>query len=304
MTSPVALSIGIRNSLFSLGDIAGQTTVANKRLATGKRVNDALDNPLNYFQARGFDKNRSDLANLLDSQNIALNTLQKAVKTIESIQKLVEQVQGLARQARQSTDDTANGVRDTLAGQIVTTLNQINELTLDAGFSGKNLLKETPDTLNIDFNTETGVNLTRLNVTGVDLTAYGALLDFDNAAIGFGLTAQPAPDTDDFTYTAGTFSNNLAGNNRLDALINAAVTGVNRLQSTAAQFAVNVSITQVRIDFSRANQRTLATASDQLTLADINEEGANLAALNTRQQLAVQALSLANQADQGILRLF
>jgi flagellin len=300
----VALSIGMRTSLFSLGDIAGQTTIANKRLSTGKRVNDAIDNPLNYFQARGFDKNRSDLANLLDSQNIALNTLQKAVKTIESITKLVEQIQGLTRQARQSNDDAVGGVRETLASQIVTTLNQINELTKDAGFNGKNLLKETPDTLDIDFNAETGVNLTRLSVTGVDLTGYGALLDFDNAAIGFGLTANAAPDTDDFTYTALNFNNTVAGNNRLDALINQSSLAVARLQSTASQFSVNISITQVRIDFSRSQQRSLATASDQLTLADVNEEGANLAALQTRQQLAVQALSLANQADQGILRLF
>jgi flagellin len=304
MSTPVALSVGIRNSLFSLGDIGAQTNIANKRLSTGKRVNDAVDNPLNYFLARGFDKNKSDLNNLLDNQNIALNTLQKAVKTIESISKFVEQIQALARQARQSNDDVAGGVRETIAGQIVTTLNQINELTKDAGFNGKNLLKETPDTLDIDFNAETGVSLTRLTVAGVDLTGYGATLDFDNAAIGFGLTANAAPDTDDFTYTALNFNNTVAGNGRLDALINQSATAIARLQSVASQFSVNISITQVRIDYSRFQQRTLATASDQLVLADINEEGANLAALQTRQQLAVQALSLANQADQGILRLF
>jgi flagellin-like hook-associated protein FlgL len=304
MSTNVALSIGMRNALFSIGDINGLQAVANKRLATGKKVNDAIDNPLNYFLARGFDKNRSDLSNLLDNQNIALNTLQKAVKTIESISKLVEQVQALPRQARQSNDDAVGGVRETIAGQIVTTLNQINELTKDAGFNGKNLLKETPDTLDIDFNAETGVSLTRLTVAGVDLTGYGATLNFNNAAIGFGLTANAAPDTDDFTYTALNFNNTVAGNNRLDALINQSATALTRLQAVASQLSVNVSITQVRIDFSKFQQRTLATATDQLVLADVNEEGANLAALSTRSQLAVQALSLANQADQGILRLF
>jgi flagellin len=304
MSTSVALSIGMRNALFSIGDINTQTAVANKRLATGKKVNDALDNPLNYFLARGFDKNRTDLSNLLDSQNIGLNTLQKAVKAIESISKLVEQVQALARQARQSNDDAANGVRDTLGIQIRDTLNQVSQLTVDAGFNGKNLLKEAPDTLNIDFNAETGVNLTRLTIVGTDLTAYGATLGFGLAAQGLGITPQPAPDTDDITYTAGAWPNDATGNGRLDALILASQNALTRSQAIASSLAVNVSILNVRIDYSKANQRTLATTSDQLTLADVNEEGANLAALQTRSQLAVQALSLANQSDQGILRLF
>jgi flagellin len=300
----VALSLGIRTSLFALGDIGSQTAVANKRLATGKKVNDAIDNPLNFFLARGFDKNKSDLNNLLDTQNVALGTITKAVKAVESITKLVEQVQGLARQARQSSDDAANGVRDTLGAQIASTLNQISLLTVDAGFNGKNLLKETPDTLDIDFNAETGVNLTRLSVVGTDLTAYGGVLQFGTAAQGLGITANAAPDTDDITYTNGQWLNDATGNGRLDALITQTSTALTRLQSSASRFAVNLSILQVRIDFSKSQQRTLSTASDALTLADVNEEGASLAALQTRQQIAVQALSLANQSDQGILRLF
>jgi flagellin len=298
----VALSVGIRTSLFALGDIAGSAAISNKRLATGKRVNDAIDNPLNFFLAKGFDKNKSDLLNLLDNQNIALNTVQKAVKTIDSISKLVDQVQALANQARQSSDVTA---RDTLGQQIATTLNQINDFTKDAGFNGKNILKETPDSLDIIFNSDTGLAQTKLTVTGVDLTAYGTSLGFGLAAQGLGITAQAAPDTDDITYTpAAGFTVDAAGNGRLDALIAQTKLASNNLQAAASTFSVNLSITQVRIDFSKAQQRTLATTSDALTLADVNEEGASLAALQTRQQIAVQALSLANQADQGILRLF
>jgi flagellin-like hook-associated protein FlgL len=304
MSTNVALTLGMRNALFSIGDITIQQSLANKRLATGKKVNDALDGPLNYFLARGFEKNKADLSNLLDSQNIALGTLNKAIKTIESISKLVEQVQALARQARQSSDDTANGVRDTLGGQIALTLNQITELTRDAGFNGKNLLGEVPDTLQIDWNAETGVNLTRLTITGVSLTPNGAQLGFGTAAQGFTTTVNAPPTPDVIAYTAGQWTNDVAGNGRIDALITQSQNALNRLQANASQYSVNLSILQVRIDYSKLQQRTLATAADALTLADVNEEGANLAALNTRQQLAVQALSIANQADQGILRLF
>ncbi|MFM9974629.1 MAG: hypothetical protein ACKVON_08660 [Beijerinckiaceae bacterium] len=300
----VALSVGIRTSLFALGDIAGSAAISNKRLATGKRVNDAIDNPLNFFLAKGFDKNKNDLLNLLDTQNIALSTVTKAVKTIDSISKLVEQVQALARQALQSNDTAVGGVRETLGAQIATTLNQITDFTRDSGFNGKNLLAETPDNLRIDFNSETGVNLTSLTVTGVSLTPNGATLGFGTPAQGFTTAVNAAPTPDVISYTAASFTNDVPGNARIQALIDQSQTSLSRLQGVASTFAVNLSITQIRVDFSRAQQRTLATTSDALTLADVNEEGASLAALQTRQQIAVQALSLANQADQGILRLF
>jgi flagellin len=304
MSLNVALSLGMRNALFSIGDITNQQATTNKRLATGKKVNDALDNPLNYFLSKGFDKNKMDLNNLLDSQNIALGTIQKSIKTIESISKLVEQVQALGRQARQSTDDTAGGVREQLGTQIATTMNQITELTRDAGFNGKNLLGETPDNLQIDWNAEVGAALTRMTITGVSLTPNGAQLGFGTAAQGFTTTVNAPPTPDVIAFTAGSWTNDVAGNGRVDALITQSQTALNRLQANASQFSVNLSILQVRIDYSKVQQRTLAQASDALTLADVNEEGANLAALNTRQQLSIQALSLANQADQGILRLF
>jgi len=304
MSSSVALSSGMRTALYSMGDITALQAVANKRLATGKRINDALDGPLNYFLAKGFDKTRADLGNLLDAQNIALSTLQKVVKTVDSISKLVESIQALARQARQSSDDTAGGVREQLGGQIATLLNQITEFTRDAGFNGKNLLAEVPDTLQIDWNAEVGVNLTRLTVAGVSLTPNGAQLGFGTAAQGFATTVNAPPTPDVIAFTAGSWTNDAVGNARIDALITQSQAALNRLQANASQFAVSLTVLQSRIDYSNFQQRTLAQTSDQLTLADVNEEGANLAALQTRQQLAVQALTLANQADQGILRLF
>jgi flagellin len=297
----VALSIGIRTSLFALSDIGSQTAVANKRLATGKKVSEAIDNPLNFFLAKGFDKNKADLANLLDSQNVGLGTLNKTVKTIESISKLVEQVQALARQARQSSDTT---VRTTLGDQIATTLNQITDFTRDAGFNGKNLLGRTPDTLRIDFNNETGTSQTHLDSVGVDLRFNGTTLGFGSPADGFTTTPVAAPGVETTGYTPAAWTVDAAGNALIDSLITRAASGLNKLQSVASTFAVNLSVLQVRIDYSKAQQRTLSTASDAITLADVNEEGASLAALQTRQQIAVQALSLANQADQGILRLF
>ena len=75
-----------------------------------------------------------------------------------------------------------------------------------------------------------------------------------------------------------------------------------RTQSKA--FGSSLSTVEVRQDFTKAMINTLQAGADNLTLADSNEEGANLLALQTRQQLSTTALSLAAQADQNVLRLF
>ena len=70
------------------------------------------------------------------------------------------------------------------------------------------------------------------------------------------------------------------------------------------KLSFSLSEVQIRQDFTKATINTLQTGADNLTLADTNEEGANLLALNTRQQLSQTALSLASQAQQAVLRLF
>ena len=76
------------------------------------------------------------------------------------------------------------------------------------------------------------------------------------------------------------------------------------LRSQAQSLSSNLSTVQIRQDFTKAMINTLNNGADSLTLADSNEEGANLLALQTRQQLSTTALSLASQADQNVLRLF
>ena len=76
------------------------------------------------------------------------------------------------------------------------------------------------------------------------------------------------------------------------------------LQSESQTLSASLSTVQIRQDFTKATINTLQTGSAALTLADSNQEGANLLALQTRQQLSSTALSLASQADQAVLRLF
>ena len=93
-----------------------------------------------------------------------------------------------------------------------------------------------------------------------------------------------------------------------DKDINDALTNIknslNTLRSQASVFATNIDIVATRQDFTKALISALNAASDSLTAADTNEEGANLLALQTRQQLSSTALSFASQFDQSVLRLF
>jgi flagellin len=172
-------------------------------------------------------------------------------------------------------DASSSATRAGLVSQFNNILSQITTTAQDASYNGVNLLNG--DQLKLVFN-EKGTST--LSITGVTFTASG--LNLSN-------------------LTAGTdFVDNASTNGVLNTLNQASVT----LRSQASTFGSNLSVVQNRQDFNKNLINVLQTGSSQLTLADTNEEGANLLALQTRQQLSLTSLSLASQADQAVLRLF
>jgi flagellin len=271
--SDIVLSAGVRSNLLQLqqtSDLIGQTQT---RLATGKKVNSALDNPNSFFTAQGLSNRANDLNSLLDSMSNGINTIQAANNGITAITKLVQSAQSLVSQAQQTTDTTTQA---TLSSQFTALLTQIGQLASDSGFNGVNLL--AGDTLTVNLN-ETASSTT--SVTGVDYTdATASPLSIANAANNWGDSAAIQAASDDLTAALTT------------------------LRSESQTLSSSLSIVQIRQDFTKATINTLQTGADNLTLADSNQEGANLLALQTRQQLSSTALSLASQADQNVLRLF
>ena len=272
--SDIVLSAGVRSNLLQLQQTGTLIQLTQNRLATGKRVNSALDNPTNYFTAQGLQSRANDLSSLLDAQSNAIQTIQAANNGISAVTKLVQSAQATARQAQQTTD-TAE--RTSLGSQFDDILDQIDQLAGDSSFNGKNLL--TGDSLDVVFN-EQGTS--KLTITGVNDTTAGDLSI--NASSTWG------------DATAGDANIQLA----LDDLTSALTT----LRSQSKSLGSSLSTVQARQDFTKATINTLSTGADNLTLADTNEEGANLLALQTRQQLSTTALSIAAQADQNVLRLF
>src|SRR4029078_4860078 len=135
--SDIVLSAGGRSNLLQLQKTAELITNTQTKLATGKRVNSALDNPINYFTAQGLTNRASDLTSLLDAMSSGISTIQAANNGITSITKLVQSAQALASQAHKPTDIT---VRAGLAAQFDLILGQIDQLAGDSSFNGINLL--------------------------------------------------------------------------------------------------------------------------------------------------------------------
>ena len=271
--SDIVLTAGVRSNLLQLQQTANLITDTQTKLATGKRVNSALDNPINYFTAQGLTNRANDLSNLLDSMSSGISTIQAANNGITSITKLVQSAQALISQAQQTTDPT---VRSGLASQYDALLGQIDTLAHDSGFNGINLLDSTNSAnLTVTLN-ENGSSSVTINA--VDFTSGGLALN--NSINNWGGTTDIAAASTELTSALTT------------------------LRSQAQSFGSQLSTVQVRQDFTKAMINTLQSGADGLTLADSNEEGANLLALQTRQQLSTTALSLASQASQAVLRLF
>lgn len=454
------LSSGVRNNLLTLQQTTADQGVIQNRLATGRKVNSAIDNPVNFFTSLGLNDRAGQLSGLLDGISNGIQTIQAASKGIDSIVKMVQSLQSTVKQAQNdavsnrpkisaaplgnsteaaarnssirevalnkvvvgtaapaaaddplttgvneatpgnvgvtaaatgssraiqitagattytvkmasgstvrdlvnaingsgiasasvgddgrlivngagsdplslafgSTDNTSGAftataaatpgtgnndadalfgagagttvaaadilnvsasgnstVRTNLIKQFNDLRDQIDGLAKDAGFNGINLLGG--DLLSITFNEKTGTNKNKLDIQGSTITAA-------NLGIGKFVDASAGQTNGDFAVQNDTDLGKAA-----DALTNV----LSSLRSLSSTLGSNLSVVQTRQDFTKNMINTLTTGADNLVLADSNEEGAKLLALNTRQQLSQTALSLANQADQGVLRLF
>jgi flagellin len=440
----VTLSAGVRSAVSSLSSVQSQATAIQNRLATGKKVNSAIDSPVNYFTAASLNERSSQLTGLLDGISNGIQTIQSASKGIDAITKLVSSLQSTVKQAQADaaqnrptkagsalataaeaaatskslkdialdksiidvtggtattadaatatssgdlgivstdtnlaisitsggttysasfssanatvrdvvneinksgiatafvdekgqlnvkgngsedvqfglgssttgplavTDAAAGGastaigflaadsvaataikgptitsaVRSNLIQQYNDLRTQIDELAKDSGYNGVNLLQG--DKVSIQFNEKTGKNQSKLDIQGSTLSS-------DNLGINQATNTQLAG-----------FSN-FQNDSDLDAATKSLTGALTSLKSISSSLGANLSVAQTRQDFTKDLSSVLSQGADNLVAADGNQEAANLLALQTRQQLSQTALSLSNQSDRAILRLF
>ncbi|MCR6673767.1 flagellin [Devosia ginsengisoli] len=482
----ISLSKAVRSNLLSLQNTANLMAQTQERLATGNKVNSALDNPTNFFTAAGLNSRAGDLNQLMDSMANGIQTLKAADNGLTSITKTLESMQSTLRQARQDksfqTSSYTIALGDTPAGTEVMSFSggAIGETALDLNLTKTiNVADAASTTSTVDsltrdstlddagftaagtFTVSNGTQTATFTIADEEVDTVGALIDAVNGTAGLNITASltedgeiaftaannttgitiggtatggitgvttqavPTPvdgfvaktvdelvkevndkagpfagnirasndngklrienlstqDLDVATPTGVTGETTITGNtvradlasqynelrDQLDKLaddasfnginllrgdkltitfnetgtssidintkgeeaINSANLGVetwmeastldsdsnidaelaklklalNDVRSQSSAFGSNLSIVQNRQDFTKNMINTLQTGAANLTLADMNEEAANLLALQTRQSLSSSSLSLASQADQSVLQL-
>jgi flagellin len=411
--SGIVLSASVRQNLLSLQSTADLLATTQNRLATGNKVNSALDNPTNFFTAQGLNNRASDITNLLDSIGNGVQVLQAANTGITSLQKLVDTAKSLANQVLQAptgysvkasatslaptgagaasvvgtaTDLTNAGtnslngltfvftpatgaattitVSSTVAAGNVNSIDAFNTalsaaglgLTASLATNGSITLTSTNDNASQILTTGTTAAANTIAISGTDtatlVTPTGGaagkpladaasqairanlvsqynnviaqitttsqdssfnginLLNGDNLKLTFNETGKSTLNIQGVTFnatglglaalTSGTdFLDNTSANKALTLLGTASTS----LRTEASALGSNLSIVQIRQDFSKNLINVLQTGSSNLTLADTNEEAANSQALSTRQSIAVSALALANQSQQSVLQL-
>jgi flagellin len=376
MANDIVLSAGVRTNLLSLQRTDSQMGVIQNRLATGKKVNSALDNPVNFFTASSLSARSGDLGKLLDSISTAVKTLEAADNGISSITKLVENLQSVAKQALGSAGTLAKttGSSGGLTGASTLTITSGDTITVGDGTTtatftadGTDSVQDFLDAVNNTANLNINASLSsdgkiQLEATGANTIVIGGtadaaeklqlgladgttaagtlnatrtslanqfdalrtqidqlakdsglngvnLLNGDGLKVVFNETSTSSLSITGVAFSAtglgvSASSNGFQSDTDINGAIDELTTALNTLRAQASTFGSNLSIVQNRQDFTKSMINTLQVAADNLTLADPNEEGANLLALQTRQQLATNSLSLAVQSSQNVLRLF
>ncbi|WP_050631088.1 flagellin [Bradyrhizobium viridifuturi] len=386
--SDIILSSSVRQNLLSLQSTADLLSTTQNRLATGKKVNTALDNPTNFFTAQSLDNRASDINNLLDGIGNGVQVLQAANTGITSLQKLVDTAKSIANQVLQSptgyttrsqvtstaalggtaanlVDGTTIKSGDVLAiaasagqpaftftfgansslAQLNTALSASN-LTASLDSSNKLVITTTNDAASATIGAVTFTNtgggtatfsaagtapvadsasqsaraalvqqynntISQITTTAQDASFNGInLLNGDSLKLTFNETGKSTLSITGVTFNATglglkslTAGTDFLDNNSANSVISSLGTASSALRSEASTLGSNLSIVQIRQDFSKNLINVLQTGSSNLTLADTNEEAANSQALSTRQSIAVSALALANQSQQSVLQL-
>ena len=280
MATDITLTSGMRANLFSLQQTASWLERTQNRMATGKKVNSALDDPIAFFTARGHDQRAGDLAARKDEMSESIQTIKAADTGINSILNLIANAKSLAQSALSGESTNAINTLESMYNEV---LGQINYVAADSNYKGVNLLDSTAITHTVKFD-ETGDS--QLTISGFDADWQGETLSLMTVA------------------TDGWVSGGTADTLEINSSIAKLDDAVSSLRSEASKMATNLSIITARQDFASNMINTLKDGSAALVNADMNEEGANMLMLQTRQALGTTSLSLAAQAAQSVLRLF
>ena len=295
--SDITLSSATRSNLLSLQsttDLIGRT---QERLATGLKVNSAIDDALAFFKARNLNSRASDLSAIKDQITGGISVLTAATQGLTSIEDVLKQMKALAQSAISAPESST---RAKLASQFNELRSQVDNLAEDSSFNGVNLLKNSTgafaagaDQLTLLFNERTDkAAINQLVISGLKTADFTQIVATSAVATGAAGSATVWGQTGAKGVTA------------INASIRAIDSALVTVRQSAQAFGTNAALLSIRADFTTNLINTLKAGASDLVNADLNEESANLLSLQTRQQLGTISLSIAQKSEQSVLRLF
>ncbi len=295
--SDITLSSATRSNLLSLQSTTNEIGRTQERLATGLKINSAIDDALAFFKARNLNSRASDLASIKDAINGGISVLTAATQGLESIESVLKQMKALAQSAISAPESST---RAKLASQFNELRSQVDNLAEDSSFNGVNLLKNSSgtfqagaDQLTVKFNERSDqAAVNQLVISGLKSADFSTIVATSAVATGTAGSATVWGQTGSKAVTA------------INASIRAIDSALVTVRQAAEAFGTNSALLSIRADFTTNLINTLKAGASDLVNADLNEESANLLSLQTRQQLGTISLSIAQRSEQSILRLF
>ena len=270
----VNTNAGALIALESLDATNSQLTTTQNRISTGLKVASATDNGATWAVAQNERSTIGALSSVQDSLNRGISVADVAVSAGQTISDLLNQMKAKALAA---TDPSSSSTDITNYANDFTALrNQIAKIVSTSDFNGVNMIKTS------------GSNVMAL------ASASGAV-KVTVAAVNLGLGGGTVTVTAAATFTTQTTAAAVL------ALVNTSITNVN---AAVAKLGTGVNALNSQLSFVQTQSDTLTTGVGNLVDADVAKESANLTALQTKQQLGAQALSIANSSSSILLSLF
>jgi flagellin len=275
MSLSVNTNAGALIALQNLTNTESQLAVAQNQVSTGLAVSDAQDNGAIFAIAQNQRSQSSALTAVTQSLQRVQSTVNVAASSGTTVSNLLNQLSSAALAASDTSTNTAS--REALNSTFTSLVAQIKSVVGNSSFNGINLINGSTNQL---------AALASADGTS-KLTVAAQSLQFGGANITFAATA--------------TISASAAGAATVLAEVNTSITNVN---NALAKLGASANALQTQITFTGNLQDTIDTGVGNLVDANLAKESATLTALQTKQSLGIQALSIANSSSQSLLSLF
>jgi len=270
----VNTNVGAMIALQNLSMTSSQLQATQTRISTGLKVASAKDDGATYAIAQMQRSAVSSLDAVKDSLNRASSSIDVAMSAGQSISDMLTQMKEKALAASDTSLDTTS--RAALNTDFMALRDQITKTISNAVFNGVNLLDGSRANLQALANAD---GTSKLTITSENLSLGGSIVTLGTTA-GFGTSTSAS------------------------ALLTTIDASINNVSAALAKLGTSSKSVDGHSTFIGKLQDSLTAGIGNLVDADMAKESAKLQSLQTKQQLGVQALSIANQAPQSILSLF